>query len=81
MREFIVTHRGPAGFPVPYTQAYIELEDGPIVYSMLDDESWGDRPVQRGDEVEMVMTPIRCDQDEPRNGWKFALKGGVVPPD
>jgi uncharacterized OB-fold protein len=38
IRDFIVATRGPSGFPVPYVQAYVELDDGPIVYSTLDCE-------------------------------------------
>src|ERR1700728_1587026 len=33
--DFVIAQRGPAGFSVPYVQAYVKLDDGPTIYSML----------------------------------------------
>lgn len=71
LRDFIVVHRGPSGFAVPYIQGYITLDDGPIVYSLIDAPP---EPVDLslGQRMTMIIDTIRFDEDgTPMLGWKF----------
>ena len=36
LRDFVVAERGPAGFAVPYVQSWIRLDDGPLVFSIIE---------------------------------------------
>jgi uncharacterized OB-fold protein len=71
VREFVVTHRGPAGFAVPYIQAYVQLEEGPVIYSMIDATASEDA-VAVGDAVTMRIATIREVDGVQVIGWKFA---------
>jgi uncharacterized OB-fold protein len=77
VHDFIVTQRGPTGFAVPYIQAYVRLVDGPLIYSMLDGFQTTDGGVSVGDEVEMIIAPLRMQDGEPVTGWKFRPRRAV----
>lgn len=67
----ILAERGPAGVPVPYVQAYVRLNDGPVVYSTLDvDPTSIDSTV--GATVEAIVASISTIGDRVNLGWKFA---------
>jgi uncharacterized OB-fold protein len=70
VRRAIVAERGPAGFPVPYVQAYVALDAGPVVYSTLDvpvDEV----DVIVGGRVEAFMAALSEVDGRVNQGWKF----------
>jgi uncharacterized OB-fold protein len=69
--QFVVVHRGPTGVSVPYIQAYVRLEDGPLVYSMIDGCPVHETSLERGQEVEMSIVAIGRDDDGLIMGWKF----------
>jgi uncharacterized OB-fold protein len=69
--DFVVTHRGPAGFAVPYVQGYVKLDDGPTVYSMLTEVEPTESGVQVGTRMSMVFDTIRIDDGVDIVGWKF----------
>jgi uncharacterized OB-fold protein len=69
--DFVVAERGPAGFAVPYIQAYIKLDDGPTVYSMLANVEPTELGPQIGESMEMVLGVIRRDGLIDIIGWKF----------
>lgn len=71
VRDFIVAHRGPSGFAVPYIQAYVRLVDGPTIYSMLEGFPPTEDGVTIGQEVEMTIVPMRHEDGVPIVGWKF----------
>jgi uncharacterized OB-fold protein len=70
LRDFIVVHRGPSGFAVPYVQGYIDLADGPIVYSMIDVPPDEDA-LRLDQEMVMEIATIREEDGVPVVGWKF----------
>jgi uncharacterized OB-fold protein len=74
VRDFIVTRRGPEGFPVPYIQANVQLADGPLIYSMIDGCAAEDDALVEGQEVVMTIEPVRWEGDRPVIGWKFRPK-------
>jgi uncharacterized OB-fold protein len=69
--DFVVVERGPAGYAVPYVQAYIKLDDGPKIYSMLS----GVEPTETGPKIgqgmEMIVDVIRSEDGVDIVGWKF----------
>jgi uncharacterized OB-fold protein len=69
--DFVVVERGPAGYAVPYVQAYIKLVDGPKIYAMLT----GVEPTETGPKVgqpmEMIVDVIRSEDGVDIVGWKF----------
>lgn len=69
--DFAVTERGPAGFEVPYIQAYIKLNDGPMLYSMLANVDPTELGPRIGDSMEMTLGTIRWDETIEIVGWKF----------
>jgi hypothetical protein len=71
LRDYIVVHRGPSGFAVPYVQGYIDLADGPIVYSMIDAPPHEDA-LELGQPMVMEIGTLRYDDDGASVvGWKF----------
>lgn len=72
VRDFVVAHRGGSGFAVPYIQAYVQLDAGPVIYTMIDVPVAEDA-VTPGDPVRMHLATIRHDDDGVAViGWKFA---------
>ncbi len=72
--DFVVAQRGPAGFVVPYVQAFIKLKDGPVIYSMLTNVSPTEEGPRIGAQMEMVVDSIRLDGETSVIGWKFQPK-------
>ncbi len=76
LRDVIVVRRGPSGFAVPYVQGYIELDDGPIVYSLIDAPPAEDS-LRVGERMTMTVAPLRYEDDVAVLGWKFRpVEGG-----
>jgi uncharacterized OB-fold protein len=71
LTDYVIAHRGPEGFAVPYIQAYIHLDDGPRIYSMLAGVEPSEPTPQLGVAMRMVITPIRRDGRVDLVGWKF----------
>lgn len=71
VHQFVVAQRGPSGFAVPYIQAYVRLDAGPIVYSMISGCSPEEDALKYGQRVEMSIVPVRRDGDVEVMGWKF----------
>jgi uncharacterized OB-fold protein len=70
VRRAIVAERGPTGFEVPYVQAYVALDSGPVIYSTLD-ISVNDVDSIVGARVVAVMAPLSKIGDRVNYGWKF----------
>jgi uncharacterized OB-fold protein len=77
LRDFVITQRGPSGFVVPYVQGFVQLDDGPVIYSLLT----GVEPTEDGPTVgarmEMVIETIRHLDDADLIGWKFRPEAAV----
>jgi uncharacterized OB-fold protein len=70
--RFIVTDRGPTGFQVPYIQAWLRLDEGPIIYSIIRGCPPTPDALSRGEEVEMKLDTIRVDETGTEIiGWTF----------
>jgi uncharacterized OB-fold protein len=69
--DFVVVERGPAGYAVPYLQAYIKLVDGPKIYSMLSGVEPKETGPRIGQAMEMIIDVIRSEDGVDIVGWKF----------
>jgi uncharacterized OB-fold protein len=71
--DTILTERGPQGFPVPYIQAYIKLQDGPVIFTVLDIDDPREAHVQAGTLVAGYPSMVRESSDVRDLGWKFRV--------
>jgi uncharacterized OB-fold protein len=71
LRDFVVAHRGPTGFAVPYVQAYVKLDDGPVVYANLDGVDPDESRIELGIEVEMRIGVVKTVDGVDFVGWTF----------
>jgi uncharacterized protein len=69
--RFVVAHRGPVGIAVPYIQAYIKLDDGPIIYSLIEGRGISEDAVEIGEVLEISIGPVRVVDGVEIIGWKF----------
>jgi uncharacterized OB-fold protein len=77
VRRAILAERGPAGFPVPYVQSYVQLHDGPVVYSTLDISPTEVDGIV-GAEVVATMAPVNTSEGRVNHGWKFRRVSGAT---
>jgi uncharacterized OB-fold protein len=69
---FTVVHVAPTGFKAPYIQAYVDLPEGPRVFSLITGCEPSESALKTGTEVELVIDKIT--EDEKGNdliGYKF----------
>jgi len=69
---FTVVHVAPVGFKAPYIQAYVDLPEGPRVFSLITGCEPSESALKTGTEVELVIDKIT--EDEKGNdliGYKF----------
>jgi uncharacterized OB-fold protein len=75
IRDFIAVQRGPQNFHVPYVQAYVQLDDGPVVYCSLLEMEPSVVPLTRGEHVQLQLAVIPAGGDEEVIGW--AIRPGA----
>lgn len=69
---FTVVHVAPLGFKAPYIQAYVDLPEGPRIFSLITGCEPSENALRDGQEVELVIDKIT--EDEKGNdliGYKF----------
>jgi scaffold protein (connect acetoacetyl-CoA thiolase and HMG-CoA synthase) len=71
LQNFVVARRGPQGFTVPYIQAYVRLEDGPVVYGNLIGVDLDDPRIVPGIDVVMQISVIKSLNGHEYLGWTF----------
>ncbi|MDO8491778.1 MAG: OB-fold domain-containing protein [Dehalococcoidia bacterium] len=70
--RFTVAHQAPAGMTAPYIQAYVQLEEGPMLYTLVTGVEQKAEALQLDQPMEAVIEKIR--EDEQGNdliAWKF----------
>lgn len=77
IRSFSIMHVAPPGYPVPHVQAMVKLEEGPLVFSILNtndiDSIFLEQPVR------LTIGPVRKnDKGEDIIGWMYQPEGGVI---
>jgi uncharacterized OB-fold protein len=75
LRDYVVAERGPEGFDVPYVQAWIELDDGPVVFSIIDTADPRSFDLALGVSVTMVSRQFRLGGSF-FLGWKCVVDEG-----
>lgn len=77
IRDYVVAERGPEGFPVPYVQAWVSLDAGPVVFSVVetDDPRGFDLPL--GTAVTLVPRDYGPIKDA-FHGWACVVDDGTV---
>ncbi|MCW2496849.1 hypothetical protein [Jatrophihabitans sp.] len=71
LRDYVLAERGPEGFAVPYLQAWIALDDGPVIYSTLAVADPRTFSAERGSPMTMILEQFGTG-DDAFQGWKFA---------
>jgi uncharacterized OB-fold protein len=69
---FTVVHVAPRGFKAPYIQAFVDLPEGPRIFSLITGCEPSEEVLKTGTEVELVIEKIT--EDEEGNdliGYKF----------
>ena len=73
---FTVVHVAPMGFKAPYIQAFVDLPEGPRIFSLITGCEPSENALKTGTEVELVIDKIT--EDEKGNdliGYKFRPVG------
>ncbi|WP_078428263.1 Zn-ribbon domain-containing OB-fold protein [Alkalihalobacterium alkalinitrilicum] len=73
--SYSILHVAPIGFPIPHIQAMVKLEEGPLVFSILNINETDDLAI--GQPVELTIGSIRKDENgEDIIGWMYQPEGG-----
>lgn len=74
--SYSILHVAPPGFPVPHIQAMVKLEEGPLVFSILDTSEI--ESVSLNQPVRLTIGPIRKKENgEDVIGWLYQPEGVV----
>jgi len=69
---YAVSQQAPVGFTAPYIQANIQLDDGPVVFSLVTGCEPRDGALEVGQEMELVIDKIYTNESgDEVIGWKF----------
>lgn len=74
LRDYVLAERGPEGFDVPYIQAWVTLDDGPVIYSTIVSHDPRNFDAEKDSPVTMVLAQFGSG-DRAFTGWKFTLDG------
>lgn len=73
--SYSILHVAPPGFPVPHIQAMVKLEEGPLVFSILNTDDV--ESVSLDQPVRLTIAPIRKNKNgEDVIGWMYQPEGG-----
>ena len=72
INTFTISRVAPLGFNAPYIQAFVDLPEGPRVFSLITGCEASEAAIEIGSEVEMVIEKI-CNDEEGSEliGYKF----------
>lgn len=63
INTFTISRVAPARFKAPYIQAYVDLPEGPRVFSMIAECDPSEQALEIGTEVELVIGKVCEDED------------------
>jgi uncharacterized OB-fold protein len=72
LRDYVISERGPDRFEVPYVQAWIKLDDGPVVFSIVETPDPRGFDVPLGSPVTMIGSDFAT-ETPPFRAWKCQL--------
>ncbi|MDO8793921.1 MAG: Zn-ribbon domain-containing OB-fold protein [Vicinamibacterales bacterium] len=70
--RFTVAHQAPVGLKAPYIQAYVQLEEGPMLFTLVDGVEQKADALKPDQKMEVVIGKVK--EDEQGNdliAWKF----------
>ena len=72
INTFSISRVAPVGFEAPYIQAYVDLPEGPRIFSLITGCEPSEDALEIGTEVELVIDKI-CEDEEGNEliGYKF----------
>ena len=70
IRDYVIAERGPEGFDVPYVQAWLTLDDGPVIFSIIETPEPAAFDLEIGAPVTMVRRQFGTGESG-FTGWKF----------
>jgi uncharacterized OB-fold protein len=70
IRDYVVAERGPEGFEVPYVQAWLKLDSGPVIFSIIDTPDPRGFDLEPGSPATMVRRRFGT-RECGFTGWKF----------
>ena len=74
LRDYVLAERGPEGFEVPYVQAWVKLDGGPVIYSTIVSDDPRKFHAPQDAPVTMVLARFGSGDGE-FTGWKFVVDG------
>jgi len=77
IRDYVVAERGAEGFPVPYVQAWVTLDAGPVVFSIVETDSPREFDVPLGTAVTLVPREFGSAGDVFR-GWACVVDAAAA---
>lgn len=77
IRAYVIAERGPEGFDVPYVQAWLTLDEGPSVFSIIETAEPRAFSPEIGTPVTMVRRPFAAGESS-FTGWKSVLDSAHV---
>jgi uncharacterized OB-fold protein len=69
IRDYVIAERGPEGFDVPYVQAWLTLDDGPSIFSIIETPEPRAFDLKIGTPVTMVRRRFGAGESG-FTGWK-----------
>jgi uncharacterized protein len=70
--NFTVSRVAPKGFNAPYVQAFVKLDEGPVIFSLISGVNYEDINLKKGQRLGLVIESICTDENnEPILGWKY----------
>lgn len=70
--RFTVAYQAPVGLKAPYIQAYVQLEEGPMLYTLVDGVEQKAESLKLDQPMEVVIEKIKDDeQGNDLIAWKF----------
>jgi uncharacterized OB-fold protein len=69
IRDYVIAERGPEGFDVPYVQAWLTLDDGPSIFSIIETAEPQAFDLEIGAPVTMVLRRFGT-RESGFTGWK-----------
>ena len=69
---FAVAHVAPRGFEAPYIQGFIDLDEGPRIFSLIEAEAAHSDGLRKGQLMDLIVREIGTDETgQPIVAWKY----------
>lgn len=69
IKTFSIIHQAPPRYAIPYAIGYVDLPEGVTLFTQFKD--WKEKPLELGEEVELVIDDLREEGSDKLVGYKF----------